>query len=114
MWGAPPNKRLKLPAHVDKEEKPSVAPLLRRSPLGGASKCRGHLCRYILRSSGSRSLRSLSLSLRELLVRRASRVDRSSACTHPLAAFSLRDRKSTRLNSSHRCISYAVFCLKKK
>src|SRR5437762_3612721 len=23
------------------------------------------------------------------------------------------DRKSTRLNSSHRCISYAVFCLKK-
>src|SRR5437762_6475089 len=27
---------------------------------------------------------------------------------------SRRDRKSTRLNSSHRCISYAVFCLKKK
>src|SRR5437763_7422468 len=25
-----------------------------------------------------------------------------------------RDRKSTRLNSSHRCSSYAVFCLKKK
>src|ERR1035441_10951218 len=24
------------------------------------------------------------------------------------------DRKSTRLNSSHLCISYAVFCLKKK
>src|SRR5436189_3525821 len=24
------------------------------------------------------------------------------------------DRKSTRLNSSHRCSSYAVFCLKKK
>src|SRR5437762_5190203 len=24
------------------------------------------------------------------------------------------DRKSTRLNSSHRCISYAVFCLKKE
>ena len=28
--------------------------------------------------------------------------------------FCLRDRKSTRLNSSHDCISYAVFCLKKK
>jgi len=27
---------------------------------------------------------------------------------------SIIDRKSTRLNSSHRCISYAVFCLKKK
>src|SRR5207248_11338169 len=26
----------------------------------------------------------------------------------------MRDRKSTRLNSSHRTISYAVFCLKKK
>src|SRR5437763_12331238 len=30
------------------------------------------------------------------------------------AARALIDRKSTRLNSSHRCISYAVFCLKKK
>src|SRR5437762_5999641 len=29
-------------------------------------------------------------------------------------AIALQDRKSTRLNSSHRCISYAVFCLKKK
>src|SRR2546430_14236473 len=29
-------------------------------------------------------------------------------------AFTARDRKSTRLNSSHSQISYAVFCLKKK
>src|SRR5699024_10386478 len=29
-------------------------------------------------------------------------------------SFSVRDRKSTRLNSSHVSISYAVFCLKKK
>src|SRR5437762_9815619 len=37
-----------------------------------------------------------------------------AAMTVPsLFAFRL-DRKSTRLNSSHRCISYAVFCLKKK
>src|SRR5256885_3169264 len=28
--------------------------------------------------------------------------------------FAVRDRKSTRLNSSHLVISYAVFCLKKK
>src|SRR5258708_28377922 len=28
--------------------------------------------------------------------------------------FEARDRKSTRLNSSHQIISYAVFCLKKK
>src|SRR5476649_896886 len=31
-----------------------------------------------------------------------------------LRRFRLRDRKSTRLNSSHTVISYAVFCLKKK
>src|SRR2546421_9451651 len=31
-----------------------------------------------------------------------------------LANFVARDRKSTRLNSSHDQISYAVFCLKKK
>src|ERR1017187_166305 len=33
---------------------------------------------------------------------------------HPrdAAVVGIRDRKSTRLNSSHRCISYAVFCLK--
>src|SRR5258708_16685314 len=31
-----------------------------------------------------------------------------------LGARETRDRKSTRLNSSHQIISYAVFCLKKK
>src|SRR5690242_21307124 len=31
-----------------------------------------------------------------------------------VAARGLQDRKSTRLNSSHMSISYAVFCLKKK
>src|SRR5437762_7161114 len=30
----------------------------------------------------------------------------------PRAALQQIDRKSTRLNSSHRCISYAVLCLK--
>src|SRR5437879_10537702 len=31
-----------------------------------------------------------------------------------IRSMAITDRKSTRLNSSHRCISYAVFCLKKK
>src|SRR2546430_5753701 len=35
-------------------------------------------------------------------------------CFVGLRAVSIRDRKSTRLNSSHSQISYAVFCLKKK
>src|SRR6266849_9262855 len=33
---------------------------------------------------------------------------------HRLRVGAPRDRKSTRLNSSHEWISYAVFCLKKK
>src|SRR5438445_3806137 len=36
-----------------------------------------------------------------------------TACTRK-REFDLIDRKSTRLNSSHANISYAVFCLKKK
>src|SRR5256885_6263525 len=34
--------------------------------------------------------------------------------TRNLLQFTVKDRKSTRLNSSHLVISYAVFCLKKK
>src|SRR5438045_5824632 len=46
-------------------------------------------------------------------------ISRSSAPNRPAISFSSsskgdRDRKSTRLNSSHLGISYAVFCLKKK
>src|SRR5437870_10630383 len=37
-----------------------------------------------------------------------------SAHLSPVVAPPPRDRKSTRLNSSHVAISYAVFCLKKK
>src|SRR2546430_11940943 len=40
-----------------------------------------------------------------------SRIDGSRCCRLPRHG---RDRKSTRLNSSHSQISYAVFCLKKK
>src|SRR5438034_4664011 len=42
---------------------------------------------------------------------------RSAACerpSRPAPGRSSSDRKSTRLNSSHTVISYAVFCLKKK
>src|SRR2546422_5437503 len=38
----------------------------------------------------------------------------SDVQTGEIAAEVARDRKSTRLNSSHGYISYAVFCLKKK
>src|SRR5688572_31782190 len=39
--------------------------------------------------------------------------ERSTACT-AVPKMLVLDRKSTRLNSSHSQISYAVFCLKKK
>src|SRR5437870_10127828 len=47
-----------------------------------------------------------------------SRFERDSRCDLTAVAAAkttgVRDRKSTRLNSSHVAISYAVFCLKKK
>src|SRR5438445_9079285 len=46
---------------------------------------------------------------RAWMVRRALRVSAQLTTRSPS-----RDRKSTRLNSSHANISYAVFCLKKK
>src|SRR5256885_8746479 len=53
---------------------------------------------------------------RSLLADIAAGVYAAQACTAALLgkARSGRDRKSTRLNSSHLVISYAVFCLKKK
>src|SRR2546427_8432263 len=56
---------------------------------------------------GSRRLQELNL-----------RIELDESCTTQLASggeeVCERDRKSTRLNSSHSQISYAVFCLKKK
>src|SRR5690625_5642107 len=43
-----------------------------------------------------------------------SRVDLLPRLHYELVAPGWQDRKSTRLNSSHVAISYAVFCLKKK
>src|SRR3712207_7039259 len=40
--------------------------------------------------------------------------ERHPASRHATPSVTPRDRKSTRLNSSHANISYAVFCLKKK
>src|SRR5258708_15533276 len=46
------------------------------------------------------------------LAPRATRV--AHGCKTVNAFICMQDRKSTRLNSSHQIISYAVFCLKKK
>src|SRR5256885_8456165 len=46
--------------------------------------------------------------------RRGARDSCRASARVPASARPGRDRKSTRLNSSHLVISYAVFCLKKK
>src|SRR2546429_6990686 len=46
--------------------------------------------------------------------RQADVLDDQAVIARDLAALTEEDRKSTRLNSSHGYISYAVFCLKKK
>src|SRR5258708_21335019 len=48
------------------------------------------------------------------VIERAFPVGRGATDVQMASAAFRRDRKSTRLNSSHQIISYAVFCLKKK
>src|SRR5690606_41232311 len=62
-------------------------------------------------SSSRPGPRSPCLSLRDRLEDKETRLPRG---TETPAEFPRQDRKSTRLNSSHVKISYAVFCLKKK
>src|SRR3989454_4222832 len=59
----------------------------------------------LFRSGGS------SRTARDTQAQCASIADRPHSDPH---SYSAADRKSTRLNSSHLVISYAVFCLKKK
>src|SRR5690625_6186886 len=60
------------------------------------------------------SRNSLREAVKALSVIRVLDVRRGMAPTSPPWRTSSTDRKSTRLNSSHVAISYAVFCLKKK
>src|SRR2546426_7176634 len=70
----------------------------------GASSMRG--------VTGFRALDAVNGALAQLI---PNRVPAAGEGGNTLAVFgSERDRKSTRLNSSHLVISYAVFCLKKK
>src|SRR5256886_7065974 len=67
-------------------------------------------------SSGSAPRRVPSTGVPESSASTVTRPNGSSHCAgfHRQRARASRDRKSTRLNSSHSQISYAVFCLKKK
>src|SRR2546422_4153536 len=66
----------------------------------------------LFRSSSSIELaRSRAVVTPEAMSRKAFSGNRCACMSHKPGK---RDRKSTRLNSSHGYISYAVFCLKKK
>src|SRR3712207_8083828 len=64
------------------------------------------------RSRGDRALPALVAEMGAL--RRRSARGAAAAARRTARERRVRDRKSTRLNSSHANISYAVFCLKKK
>src|SRR5690606_41627331 len=78
----------------------------------------------LFRSSASPLLLQVRASLTSLLMTTTRNLRPSQMASQSLRAFhsqrhshshvSVIDRKSTRLNSSHVKISYAVFCLKKK
>src|SRR3712207_1428042 len=67
---------------------------------------------------GNNWVRALAMTSTDGMQRGARAVDTGSPIKVPVGPATLgrlfKDRKSTRLNSSHANISYAVFCLKKK
>src|SRR5262245_63863755 len=69
--------------------------------------------RCLLAVGGIEKALGLGESLVEDGIADAAAVSSSGVCLDAVAALA-EDRKSTRLNSSHLGISYAVFCLKKK
>src|SRR2546422_7157427 len=71
------------------------------------------VCSSDLRSAGG-TVRPGRASGRPTSRRRGSRSRRRRRADLPAGRTASADRKSTRLNSSHGYISYAVFCLKKK
>src|SRR5436309_5053368 len=78
-----------------------------------------YLCFFFFNDTATTEIYTLSLHDALPIFRRDTRSVVSIMPTKSSAIFwywvrSLTDRKSTRLNSSHVKISYAVFCLKKK
>src|SRR5690242_21599987 len=70
--------------------------------------------RPAVRSAAWRGTTAFFADDEPLFYRRAARRRLGVALSLRFREVSRRDRKSTRLNSSHMSISYAVFCLKKK
>src|SRR5947207_8695698 len=81
------------------------------------SQTRSKLLKQLILLWSNKTLDNFSVSEISELARSPFRPDASTNATKSSALSALMvltDRKSTRLNSSHTVISYAVFCLKKK
>src|SRR5437762_9717399 len=96
------------------------AKLRSRNPGTGDSQMMYSLVRaaHVLESRLEEALEQVGLSLAKFgalshLVKEGESAP-NFASERPTCSKASSDRKSTRLNSSHRCTSYAVFCLKKK
>src|SRR5690348_18171493 len=74
----------------------------------GPARTRTSVC------SNSRALLPLGAAMLGVMRRRRKLTSTRPSMACALPRSDLQDRKSTRLNSSHPSISYAVFCLKKK
>src|SRR2546422_5937969 len=81
---------------------PGHTPLLTTLGIGELAYSRGGAKGYVAIAWGFAEVLPDRVSVLAEIAERAEGIDRE------------RDRKSTRLNSSHGYISYAVFCLKKK
>src|ERR1039458_10882047 len=93
---------------------PPTRGLARGRGRGGCSRCRCVVCCFFFNDTATTEIYTLSLHDALPISRKArcSSERCGARCVLPDAPD--RDRKSTRLNSSHLGISYAVFCLKKK
>src|SRR5256885_10249348 len=92
--------------------RPPRSPLFPYPPLFRSGQARNFACPELADDAGARR------QIRTKRARTALAVDARRPAswieTHILIVTGNLDRKSTRLNSSHLVISYAVFCLKKK
>src|SRR5256885_8810582 len=85
--------------------------MIRRPPRSTLFPTRRSSDLYVMPYVEGESLRDRLTREKQLPQDDALRIATEVAVHDPMA---VRDRKSTRLNSSHLVISYAVFCLKKK
>src|SRR5437762_11221549 len=107
LWSAPDQSARLL-------ELTSDEPHVKEAPLRRDVRSLGRLLGEVLKEQAGENLFNTVEGIRQLAIEYRELEHDSPAGARGARQDELTDRKSTRLNSSHRCISYAVFCLKKK